>query len=91
MGKKSGAVLLLVLVLAIAFFYWYFIMRAPCQPLGRCEIKSIDISCISNTDCYSGSIHGTCDINTLKCVNLLYDGNREECSRIGGEWVEWGC
>lgn len=89
--KKSGAFFLFLIVLFIAFIYWYFIIKTPCEPMARCYLTSLNISCTSSNDCFSGSIRGTCDMKTLKCVGLTLEGNRDDCDKMGGEWIEWGC
>ncbi|MGY4884424.1 MAG: hypothetical protein ACP5NZ_02485 [Nanobdellota archaeon] len=89
--NKVGAAMLLVVVLAIGFSYYYFIVKGPCEPVGRCSLNSVNMSCITSSDCYSSSIHGTCNLATSQCVDLTVEGDKEYCINIGGEWIEWGC
>jgi len=91
MIKRGGVIFLLGFVLFILFLNWYFLFKNPCEPITKCNMGSINISCTSNNDCFLGSLTGICDMNVFKCVNLVLDGDKEDCSRMGGEWVEWGC
>jgi hypothetical protein len=89
--KKSGAIFLLIFVIFIAFIYWYFIIRSPCNPMTKCYIKTSNISCGTDNDCFIGSLQGACDKTTFKCTDLILKGNKEECAAAEGEWITWGC
>ena len=90
--NKWGAILLLIFVLFIAFIYWYFISKNACEPITQCRFHSTNITCISDSNCFSGSYYGTCNTNTFKCVNMILDKkDKESCLNVGGEWIEGGC
>jgi len=89
--NKAAAILFLIIVLSIALLYWYVVTNANCKPITRCYINSINISCTSNMDCVYGTITGVCNMNTFKCVNMILDGDEEDCLAAGGEWYEKGC
>ena len=69
--NRIGAIFLLIFVIFIAFIYWYFISRNSCTPITQCRIYSVNKTCTSNSDCFSSSSQGTCDMNTFKCINII--------------------
>lgn len=89
--KKAAAILFLMIIMIMAFLYWYVLSNTECQPITRCYIHSINITCTSNVDCAYGSITGVCNTKTFMCTNMILHGNKEDCLAAGGEWYEKGC
>jgi hypothetical protein len=93
--EKEGFLIMFIFLIIISAICWYFISNSPCKPITKCNLpinlSSTDKVCTSDTSCSWGKIRGNCDMNTFKCVNLVLEGNKEECTSIGGEWIEAGC
>jgi len=90
MGKLEY-IMLFVFVLLIFAFGYYFIYKNSCEPVTQCTLPSINKSCASYNDCFSGSIRGNCDLKTFKCVNLVLEGDKEDCLKANGTWYEEKC
>ena len=90
MGKLEY-IMLFVFVLLIFAFGYFFIYKISCEPVAQCNLPSINKTCASYNDCFSGPIRGNCDLETFKCVNLVLEGDKEDCLKVNGTWYEEKC
>ncbi len=89
--KKGEYIMLLIFVLLIVALSLYIAFKMPCEPISVCKIPSTNINCASDTDCFSVTSQGVCNLNTFKCVNMIVETDEEGCMNVKGIWYEEDC
>jgi hypothetical protein len=91
MEKAEGVILLMVIIILFGVTWFFIYKNSNCEPITRCYMDSLNKSCSSDDDCYSGSTTGTCNRDIFRCVNMILDTNKQGCIAAGGRWYEKGC